>query len=78
MSVGHAEVDAGGHFEALIGVGYITGPIASLIGMAVAGESGARGLVFVLAAGASMLAAREWWRWRRSATAKAAGAPANH
>jgi MFS family permease len=78
MSVGHAEVDAGGHFEALIGVGYITGPIASLIGMAVAGETGARGLVFVLAAGASMLAAREWWRWRRSATAAAADAPANH
>jgi MFS family permease len=66
MSVGHAEVDAGGHFEALIGVGYITGPIASLVGMSLAGEFGARGLVFLLAAGASMLAAREWLRWRRA------------
>ncbi len=65
MSVGHAEVDAGGHFEALIGVGYISGPIASLVGMWLAGEGGARGLVLALAAGASMLAAREWWRWRR-------------
>lgn len=75
MSVGHAEVDAGGHFEALIGVGYITGPIASLVGMAIAGEGGARGLVIALAIGASTLAAREWVRWRRSA---AAHAPASH
>ena len=67
MSVGHAEVDAGGHFEALIGVGYISGPIASLVGMSLAGEFGARGLVFVLATGASLLAAREWLRWRRAA-----------
>jgi MFS family permease len=67
MSVGHAEVDAGGQFEALIGVGYISGPIASLAGMSLAGETGARGLVFLLAAGASMLAAREWLRWRHMA-----------
>jgi MFS family permease len=67
MSVGHAEVDAGGQFEALIGVGYISGPIASLVGMSLAGETGARGLVFLLAAGASMLAAREWLRWRHMA-----------
>ena len=30
MSVGGAEVDAGGHFEALIGVGYVVGPVAGL------------------------------------------------
>jgi len=70
MSVGHAEVDAGGHFEALIGVGYISGPIASLVGMSLAGEFGARGLVLAIAAVASMLAAREWLRWRRSAVAR--------
>ena len=67
MSVGHAEVDAGGHFEALIGVGYISGPIASLVGMSLAGEFGARSLVMLLAAGASLLAVREWLRWRRTA-----------
>ena len=67
MSVGHAEVDAGGRFEALIGVGYISGPIASLAGMAVAGERGSRGAVLALAALATLLAAREWWRWRRAA-----------
>jgi hypothetical protein len=35
--------------------------------MSLAGETGARGLVFLLAAGASMLAAREWLRWRHMA-----------
>jgi hypothetical protein len=69
MSVGHAEVDAGGRFEALIGVGYVTGPIASLAGLSIAGEAGARGLVFLLAAAASSLALREWLRWRRQAPA---------
>ncbi|MFM7809383.1 MAG: hypothetical protein ACKPEA_15860, partial [Planctomycetota bacterium] len=60
-----------GHFEALIGVGYVTGPVASLLGMAVAGEAGARGLVFALAIGASMLAGREWVRWKRLTAAPA-------
>ena len=72
MSVGHAEVEAGGTFEALIGVGYISGPIASLVGMAVSGEGAARGLVFMLATAASLVAAREWVRWRRDAAASAA------
>ena len=33
MSVGRAEVDAGGTFEALIGVGYAVGPLAGLAGL---------------------------------------------
>jgi hypothetical protein len=33
MSVGRAEVDAGGTHEALIGVGYTIGPLASLGGL---------------------------------------------
>lgn len=32
MAVGGAEVDAGGHFEALIGAGYVVGPLAGLAG----------------------------------------------
>jgi hypothetical protein len=27
LAVGHAEVDAGGNFEALIGLGYCVGPL---------------------------------------------------
>jgi MFS family permease len=34
MTVGHAEVEASGAFEALIGLGYTIGPIAGLIGVA--------------------------------------------
>ena len=71
MSVGHAEVEAGGTFEALIGMGYISGPIASLLGMWISGEGAARGLVFMLATAASLVAAREWVRWRRVADAAA-------
>ena len=34
MAVGAAAVDAGGNFEALIGVGYCVGPLLGLIGEA--------------------------------------------
>ena len=37
LSVGHAAVDAGGDFEALVGLGYILGPIVGLAGRNVAG-----------------------------------------
>lgn len=34
MSVGQAQVDAGGKFEALVGVGYVVGPVLGLISFA--------------------------------------------
>jgi len=37
LAVGHAAVDAGGGFEALIGVGYMVGPLLGLVGRAVPG-----------------------------------------
>ena len=36
LAVGHAEVDAGGTFEALIGVGYFVGPLLGIAAAAVA------------------------------------------
>jgi hypothetical protein len=36
MAVGHAAVDAGGNFEALIGAGYVVGPTLGLVGHAIA------------------------------------------
>lgn len=41
MSVGAAEVDAGGKHEAMIGLGYTIGPIAGLAGAALASGEGA-------------------------------------
>ncbi len=66
MSVGHAEVEAGGHFEALIGAGYIIGPVASLIGMSFGGTMSVQWCVLGVSGAASMLAIREWKRWRRT------------
>jgi hypothetical protein len=37
LAVGHAAVDAGGSFEALIGVGYCLGPLLGLLGYGLAG-----------------------------------------
>jgi MFS family permease len=46
LSVGHAEVDAGGKHEALIGAGYTLGPLLGLLAFSVwEGQAGARGLV---------------------------------
>ncbi len=39
MAVGHGAVDAGGTFEALIGVGYCLGPLLGIAGHAAAGPS---------------------------------------
>jgi hypothetical protein len=67
MTVGHAEVDAGGHFEALIGGGYVLGPMATLLGVWLGG--GEQFFALALATVAALLAAREWLRWRESASA---------
>ncbi len=42
MTVGSASVDAGGTHEALIGSGYVLGPVCGLLAIAVAGASGFR------------------------------------
>jgi hypothetical protein len=48
MSVGHGAVDAGGTFEALIGVGYCTGPLLGVAGHAIAGPARAGTATVVL------------------------------
>ncbi len=47
MAIGEAAIDAGGNFEALIGVGYIVGPLLGIMGEAAAGP--ARGNAATLA-----------------------------
>jgi hypothetical protein len=71
MAVGGAEVDAGGHFEALIGVGYVVGPVAGMVAGAVAGGSHA-GLVGGTWAAATiglLPALLPYLAWRKSAAA---------
>lgn len=71
MAVGGAEVDAGGLFEALIGVGYVVGPAAGLL---VAGSaSGLVGVTWAAALLGLVPAVHPWLAWRRRA---AAGRPA--
>lgn len=62
MAVGSADVDAGGTFEALIGVGYVIGPLA---GMAAGGaQAGLVGAVWAVAAAGAVPAVGAWLRWR--------------
>jgi MFS family permease len=65
MAVGGAEVDAGGRFEALIGLGYVVGP---LVGMAAASSQAGLALT-ICGAGAVGLApaALAWRAWRTRA-----------
>ncbi|MCE9619057.1 MAG: MFS transporter [Planctomycetes bacterium] len=65
LSVGHGDVGAAGTFEALVGGGYLMGPIASLGGVALGGGVNVVWCVLIVAGLASLLALREWWRWRR-------------
>ncbi len=79
MSVGHAEVDAGGVHEALIGSGYAIGPLAVLAGMSVGraadqsgwalGEDG--GIVLVTLGVVAMGCLIAWWLYKRTARSKA-------
>jgi len=39
MAIGHGAVDAGGNFEALIGVGYCVGPLLGIVGQVAAGPA---------------------------------------
>jgi hypothetical protein len=56
LAVGHAEVDAGGTFEALIGLGYCVGPLLGLLGHAAGGEARARPVTVLLTAAVTALA----------------------
>jgi hypothetical protein len=56
LAVGHAEVDAGGTFEALIGLGYCVGPLLGLLGHAAGGEARARSVTVLLTAAVTALA----------------------
>jgi hypothetical protein len=58
MSVGHGAVEAGGAFEALIGLGYCVGPLLGIAGHAVAGPSRAGRATVALTWMLAALAAR--------------------
>jgi len=70
LSVGHAAVDAGGAFEALIGFGYFAGPVIGLAARAVAAPAHATGatvaLAWLVAAGCSTGALRRYLAARRA------------
>jgi hypothetical protein len=58
MAIGQAAVDAGGNFEALIGVGYCVGPLLGIVGQAVAGPVRGEAATVVLTWLCAALAAR--------------------
>jgi hypothetical protein len=70
MAVGHGAVEAGGAFEALIGLGYCVGPLLGIAGNAVAGPSRAGratvALVWMLAAIAARGVVRPYLAARRA------------
>jgi hypothetical protein len=73
LAVGHAEVDAGGTFEALIGLGYCVGPLLGLAGHALAGEARAPSVTVLLTAVVTALAAGAALRPYRAARRSRAG-----
>jgi hypothetical protein len=48
LTVGHGAVDASGGFEALVGLGYVLGPIVGLVGQATASGAGASLVTVIL------------------------------
>ncbi|MHC4990086.1 MAG: hypothetical protein ACYTGC_03810 [Planctomycetota bacterium] len=78
MSVGLAEVDAGGTHEALIGAGYAAGPLAGLAGTTLAGGAGVVGIVWAVVGLAAVPAITPYARARRrrpDVTDRSRGAP---
>lgn len=62
MAVGHGAVDSGGWHEAVIGLGYLGGPVLALIGLAVGvAPLNAVGAVATLGVAASL---QPWWKAR--------------
>jgi hypothetical protein len=70
LSVGHAAVDAGGNFEALIGFGYFVGPVIGLGAQAIAtpahATSATVGLAWLVAAGCGAAALGPYRAARRA------------
>jgi MFS family permease len=66
MAVGHADVDASGTHEALIGVGYLGGPLAGLAGGALGGGSRIVLVVWATIAVGSVGAVLPYFRARRA------------
>lgn len=70
LSVGHAAVDAGGTFEALIGFGYFAGPLIGLAARAIVAPAHASAatvsIVWLAAAGCSTGALRRYLAARRA------------
>jgi hypothetical protein len=69
LAVGKGAVDAGGGFEALIGLGYFVGPVVGLLGRGVGGAGGAAsatvGLTWLLTAFTAVFALRPYLEARR-------------
>jgi hypothetical protein len=70
MSVGHAQVDAGGKHEALIGSGYAVGPVAGLVGTALGGPTYIVGSVWSIVAMSAIPAFRPYVLARRRRRAR--------
>jgi hypothetical protein len=69
LAVGHAAVEAGGGFEALIGVGYLLGPTVGLCGQALPSgfeERGTVALAWAVALAGGGVAARSYFAARRA------------
>ncbi len=66
LRVGNAAVDAGGVHEALIGVGYVLGPLAGLAGHLLGGGGWTVLLLWFLLGVFAVPAALPWWRERRA------------
>jgi hypothetical protein len=72
LAVGNAQVEASGNFEALIGLGYMLGPLLGLAGQGLAGGAPAGAgratvaLVWIVAAAVGLLALRPYAAARRA------------
>lgn len=69
LTVGHAAVEAGGGFEALIGLGYMLGPLLGLAGHALPGSAadglGTVSLAWLIGMGGAAAASRHYFLARR-------------
>ncbi|MDA1007754.1 MAG: MFS transporter [Planctomycetota bacterium] len=66
LRVGAAEVDAGGMHEALIGAGFVVGPLVAAGGLALGGDAAMAAAVLGTCVIASIPAVRPWFIERRS------------
>ncbi|MEC9158605.1 MAG: hypothetical protein VYB77_10820, partial [Planctomycetota bacterium] len=71
LSVGHAEVDAAGTHESLIGLGYAAGPAVGLFGLMLGGGAAVGWVVLGAAGLATLPALRPWLTGRRTALREA-------